>query len=82
MKQMWWPSPEALNDLTVEETEEGFDLSAPTGSECGLWLAHFSETEELRQEFQTKFNNCLLNYIKELDGKNEVADQSESDCAG
>jgi hypothetical protein len=79
---MWWPSPKALKDLTVEETEEGFDLSAPAESECGLWLTYFSETEELRQEFQTEFNNCLLNYLKELDGKNEVADQSESDCPG
>jgi L-rhamnose isomerase len=80
--QMWWPTPESLKDLTVEETEEGFDLSAPDGSECGLWLAHFSETEELRQEFQTEFETCLLNYIREQDGKNEVPDRSESDCSG
>jgi hypothetical protein len=80
--QMWWPTPESLKDLTVEETEEGFDLSAPEGSECGLWLAYFSETEELRQEFQAEFETCLLNYIQEQDGKNEVPDRSESGCSG
>ena len=82
MTQMWWPTLESLKDLTVEETEEGFDLSAPDGSECGLWLAHFSETEELRQEFQAELETCILNYIKEHDVKNEVPDRSESDCSG
>jgi hypothetical protein len=79
---MWWPTPESLKDLTIEETDEGFDLSALGDSECGLWLAHFSETEELRQEFQTEFQTCLLNYIQEQDDKNEISGQPGGDQPG
>ena len=81
MIRMWWPDPKALQDLVVEETEHGFELSAPDDSECGYWLRYFTETEELKQEFQNELETCLLNYIKVHDGKNEVADQSESDCS-
>lgn len=81
MTQMWWPNPKALEDLTVEEIEDGFQLSAPDGSECGDWLKHFTQTEKLKQEFQLELETCLLNYLREQDGKNEVTDQSESDCA-
>ena len=56
---MWWPHPDAFDELTVTDTEEGFELSAPDGSECGLWLGYFNRTEELQKEFETAFVQIL-----------------------
>jgi len=56
---MWWPHPDAFDDLVITDTEEGFELSAPDGSECALWLEYFNFTEELQEEFQTAFVQML-----------------------
>lgn len=56
---MWWPHPDAFDDLTVTDTEEGFELSAPEGSECALWLDYFNSTKELQEEFETAFVQML-----------------------
>ena len=56
---MWWPHPDALDDLTVTDTETGFELSAPYGSECAVWLEYFNRTEELHEEFETFFVEML-----------------------
>lgn len=71
---MWWPSPEALKDLEIQESEDGFQFSAPPDSECGVWLSHFAQSEELREVFEAEINNCLLSYLleKESDGKAQV----------
>ncbi len=45
LPEMWWPSPEAFEDLTVEDAEHGFDLSAPDDTECGEWLAFWNQDE-------------------------------------
>jgi hypothetical protein len=79
---MFWPHPDALNDLEVEETENGFDLSAPDDTECGEWLKHYSSTEELRLEFQAEFINALITHIEKTNGKDEIPDQLESGCSG
>ena len=79
---MWWPNPEDLQDLEIEETEEGFSLSAPEDTKCALWLKHYSQSEELRSEFEAEFQKCLENYIKEQDGESQVSYQPESDCPG
>jgi hypothetical protein len=80
----WWPHPDSLKDLVVEEVDHGFDLSAPDDSECGQWLAYFTSTPELNQLFQEKFIESLLNYIESLDnGQVEnQPDRKGSDCAG
>lgn len=71
---MWWPSPKDLEDLEVEENEGGLSFSAPEDSECSAWLQYFSQTEELRLEFENEINNCLLLYLnqKEQDGETEI----------
>lgn len=56
---MWWPHPDAFDDLTVTDTEDGYELSAPDDSECGFWLGYFNSTEELQKEFETSFVNML-----------------------
>jgi len=60
-EEFWWPSPEAFDDLTVEEIEDGFSFTAPDETECGAWLAYFNETPE-RQEI---FSVALIASIKE-----------------
>lgn len=62
---MWWPHPDAFDDLTVTDTEEGFELSAPDDSECGSWLGYFNSTEELQKEFETSFVNMLREAAEE-----------------
>jgi len=56
---MWWPHPDAFDDLTVTDTKAGFELSAPDGSECAIWLEYFNRTEELHEEFETSFLEVL-----------------------
>jgi hypothetical protein len=71
---MWWPSPEAFKDLIVEEAEYGFDLSAPDGTECGEWLAYWSQSEEYHKIFTEEFMSVLRNHVNnflESNGKNE-----------
>ena len=66
---LWWPSPEAFEDLKVEDTETGFTLEAPDNSECGEWLAYWNHTEERHELFEKEFIKTLRNYIEKLDGE-------------
>ena len=77
--KIWWPHPSAFDDLTVTDTEDGFILDAPDGTECGDWLKYFSETPERQMVFQEEFTKMLLEQINfleshkaENDGKAEV----------
>ena len=61
--EFWWPSPEAFDDLTVEDTEEGFTLEAPDDTECGEWLAHWNQSPEHVELFTEEFTKCLQTHI-------------------
>ena len=61
--EFWWPSPEAFDDLTVEDNEEGFTLDAPDNTECGEWLAYWNRTPEHIELFTEEFTKCLQNHI-------------------
>jgi hypothetical protein len=80
---MWWPSPEAFEDLTVEDAEHGFDLSAPDDTECGEWLAYWAQDEEHHKVFEEEFTAVIRDYanqILESNGKDEeLPDGSQSD---
>ena len=81
--EFWWPSPEAFEDLTVEDVEEGFTLEAPDDSECGQWLAFWNQSPEHIEIFSDAFTEALMSRIKTLEsqnGKNEVLpDRIQSD---
>ena len=62
---MWWPHPDAFDDLTVTDTETGFELSAPDDSECALWLEYYNSTKELHNEFETAFVDMLREAAEE-----------------
>ena len=80
---IWWPHPSALDDLSVTETKNGFELDAPVGTECGDWLDYFNETEERREVFQEAFIQMLKDYIQLLDGQNQVQpDEQDQDRSG
>jgi hypothetical protein len=71
---MWWPSPDAMNDLVVEEAEYGFDLSAPDDTECGEWLAFWNQDEAHHKIFEEEFTTILRHYanrILDAHGKDE-----------
>ena len=43
--EMWWPSPEAFDDLTVTDAEDGWTFSAPDDTELAGWLAYWNQDE-------------------------------------
>ena len=67
--EFWWPHPDSLSQLVVEDTEEGFALCAPNESEVGQWLAHYNSTEELQAQFNEEFTKALMNLVKHYDTK-------------
>jgi hypothetical protein len=71
MTEFWWPSPEAFDDLTVEDAEEGFTLEAPDDTECGEWLAYWNQTPDHVECFTEAFTENLRNYLETIDGQTE-----------
>ena len=73
--EFFWPSPEAFDDLTVEDAEEGFTLIAPDDTECGAWLAYWNQSPEHFELFTEEFTKVLKNYadfILEEHGQTQV----------
>ena len=62
--KMWWPDPSAFDDLTVEDAEHGFDLSAPDDTECGVWLSYWNQDEEHHKFFEAEFTKVLIDYAE------------------
>jgi len=83
----WWPSPEAFEVLEVTDIEDGWQLSAPDGTELAEWLNYWNQDEEHHALFETTFVKSLTEHANfvlddlEQHGKDEVTDQSESDCS-
>ena len=72
---MWWPSPQAFSELAVEDTEEGFSLEAPDGTECASWLNYWGQDEEHHEFFEREFTKVLIDYVQTLEkqhGENEA----------
>lgn len=79
--EMWWPHPDAFNDLDVTDTEDGWQLAAPDDSELGNWLAYWSQDEAHHKFFEAEFIATLLSHIKTLDlehGKAEAISDQQS----
>lgn len=64
--KMWWPDPSAFEDLTVEDAEHGFDLSAPDGTECADWLGYWSQDEEHHKFFEQEFIKILIEHSQHI----------------
>ena len=79
MVEFFWPSPDAFEDLTVEDTDEGFTLTAPDDSECGEWLAYWNQSPEHLKLFTEEFTKTLTSYIEIIDGKSKISDGINSD---
>ena len=81
--EFWWPSPEAFDDLTVEDNEEGFTLDAPDDTECGEWLAYWNQTPDHIECFTEEFTKVLTNHantILEQHGQTEeLFDEQQRD---
>jgi len=79
---MWWPDPSALDDLTVEDAEHGWDLSAPDGTECADWLGYWSQDEEHHKFFEQEFVKILIEHAErtlEQHGENQVQSDRQDD---
>jgi len=80
--EMWWPSPESLKDLQVEDWDEGFTLSAPDGTECAAWLDFWTQSEEHHRTFVKAFEEMLRTYLDTLEnqhGENENQSDGQND---
>jgi len=64
--EFWWPSPEAFDDLMVEDSEEGFTLDAPEYTECGDWLAYWNQSPEHIELFTKEFTKVLTNHANTI----------------
>ena len=79
--EMWWPSPEAFEDLSVEDAEYGFDLSAPDGTECAEWLSYWNQDEAHHKVFEDEFIKVLSDYANktlEKHGQTEAIPDEQS----
>jgi hypothetical protein len=73
--EFFWPSPDSFKDLTVEDTEEGFTLSAPDGTECAEWIAYWNQDEAHHAVFEKEFIEVLRDYSNktlEKNGEDEI----------
>ena len=91
--EFWWPSPEAFDDLVVEDSEEGFTLDAPDSTECGEWLTYWNQSPDHIELFTEEFTKVLKNYAdfileehgqteKLTDGIHENGEQTENVSPG
>jgi hypothetical protein len=91
--EMWWPSPEAFEDLIVEDAEHGFNLSAPDDTECGEWLTFWNQDEAHHLVFEKEFTTVLQNYANQIldangqnedfpDGENSDSVQAQDERSG
>jgi len=64
--EFWWPSPEAFDDLTVEDNEVGFTLDAPDDTKCGEWLAYWNQSPEHIELFTEVVTKSLLNHVNTI----------------
>jgi hypothetical protein len=79
---MWWPHPDAFQDLTVEDVENGFDLSAPDGTECADWLRFWAQDVTHHEFFERTFIQILVDHVNHLEqqhGETEITDWCQSD---
>ena len=79
--EMWWPSPEAFNDLEVTDIEEGWQLSAPDDTELAEWLNYWSQDDEHHVFFEKAFLEVLINHansILDQNGETEVQSDEQS----
>lgn len=77
--EMWWPHPDSLKDLTVNDSETGFDLSAPDDTECGDWLKYWNQSEEHQKFFSEQFVKVLINQLEKFDGQTQTV-PDEQNC--
>lgn len=73
----WWPHPDAFNDLTVTDTDDGWELSAPDDTELAAWLTYWNQDEEHHDLFQDNFVRTLTEYANSVLSTNEQHGEAE-----
>jgi hypothetical protein len=81
----WWPHPDAFNDLTVSDIDDGWQLSAPDDTELAAWINYWNQDEEHHALFQTVFVRALTEHANlilntdEQHGETEITDGRQCD---
>jgi len=71
---IWWPHPDSISDLVVEDCEVGFELSAKDGTECAEWLSYYSQSKELHEKFEKAFTQMLADHLEYLTNQHGSAE--------
>ena len=75
---MWWPHPEAFDDMVIEDWVDGYTLSGPENSLIGEWIAFWNQSAEHQEFFTQEFVKTLADHVK--NGKTEAfSDRAEND---
>lgn len=75
---MWWPHPDAFDDMVVEDWVDGYTLSGPDDSPIGEWIAFWNQSAEHAEFFTQEFVKTLKEHVEHV--KTEaVTDRSEND---
>jgi hypothetical protein len=70
--QFWWPHPDSFSELTVNDSENGFELVAPDDSEVGQWISYYNSSDELREEFNTKLVEELREHVNRHESQEKI----------
>lgn len=72
---MWYPT--SLDELIVTETEDGFEFSAPSGTECAEWLGYYNSTEELQEEFSAEIIKAIEVHLNSFEQSGSTEQNTE-----
>lgn len=76
--KMWWPHPDAFDDMVVEDWVDGYTLSGTEDSPIGEWLAFWNQSPAHAEFFTQEFVKTLTDHVKNGETEN-VSDGSEND---
>jgi len=76
---MWWPHPDAFDEMTVEDWEHGYTFVAPDDSPAGKWLAFWNQSPEHAEFFTEEFLRTLTNHVQQNGKAEAIVNGPEND---
>lgn len=60
---MWWPHPDAFDELVVEDWVDGYTLSGPENSDIAAWISFWNQSPEHTEFFSEQFIKTLKDHV-------------------
>lgn len=67
---MWWPHPDAFDELVVEDWVDGYTLSGPEDSDIGAWITFWNQSPEHAEFFSEQFVKTLIDHVNNTEKVN------------